>query len=187
MIAHMLVHVVMTTATRLSPWHKVFSFSFKMTSNLYPMRRHNNAYARRPPRVYWLWCKGDLRRVMGNVRQNNFNNVVRSDNSIKWNQIYKWMLWASLETKREWLSSLVRHLELGWRSQSDLPRTIAPGLVETPMSKNWTAARKLWEERSPMGRGAQPEEIAQIASMIVASHYLTRKTGKFESPWVSIA
>ncbi|WP_338017016.1 SDR family oxidoreductase [Myxacorys almedinensis] len=50
---------------------------------------------------------------------------------------------------------------------------IAPGLVETPMSKNWTAARNLWEERSPMGRGAQPKEIAQIASMMVASHYLT--------------
>lgn len=50
---------------------------------------------------------------------------------------------------------------------------IAPGLVDTPMSKDWIAARKLWEERSPMGRGAQPEEIAQIASMIVASHYLT--------------
>ncbi|MEM9450647.1 MAG: SDR family oxidoreductase [Cyanobacteria bacterium P01_E01_bin.6] len=50
---------------------------------------------------------------------------------------------------------------------------IAPGLVETPMSKNWTAARKLWEERSPMGRGAQPEEIAQVASMLVSSHYLT--------------
>lgn len=50
---------------------------------------------------------------------------------------------------------------------------IAPGLVDTPMSKNWTAARKLWEERSPMGRGAQPEEIAQIASMLIASHYLT--------------
>ncbi|WP_019498707.1 SDR family NAD(P)-dependent oxidoreductase [Pseudanabaena sp. PCC 6802] len=50
---------------------------------------------------------------------------------------------------------------------------IAPGLVETPMSENWTAARKLWEERSPMGRGAQPEEIAQVASMLIASHYLT--------------
>jgi NAD(P)-dependent dehydrogenase (short-subunit alcohol dehydrogenase family) len=50
---------------------------------------------------------------------------------------------------------------------------IAPGLVETPMSQNWTAARKLWEERSPMGRGAQPEEIAQLAAMLVGSHYLT--------------
>ena len=50
---------------------------------------------------------------------------------------------------------------------------IAPGLVDTPMSKNWTEARKLWQERSPMGRGAQPEEIAQVASMLVASSYLT--------------
>ncbi|WP_299402634.1 SDR family oxidoreductase [Acaryochloris sp. IP29b_bin.148] len=50
---------------------------------------------------------------------------------------------------------------------------IAPGLVETPMSQHWTAARQLWEMRSPMGRGAQPEEIAQIASMLIASHYLT--------------
>ncbi|MUL36840.1 SDR family NAD(P)-dependent oxidoreductase [Gloeocapsopsis dulcis] len=50
---------------------------------------------------------------------------------------------------------------------------IAPGLVESPMSKNWTAARNLWKERSPMGRGAQPEEIAQVASMLIASHYVT--------------
>lgn len=50
---------------------------------------------------------------------------------------------------------------------------IAPGLVETPMSENWTAARELWETRSPMGRGAQPEEIAQVASALVQSHYLT--------------
>ena len=50
---------------------------------------------------------------------------------------------------------------------------IAPGLVDTPMSKDWTAAQKLWKEQSPMGRGAQPEEIAQVASMLVASHYLT--------------
>jgi len=28
---------------------------------------------------------------------------------------------------------------------------IAPGLVDTPMSKDWAAARKLWEERSPSG------------------------------------
>jgi NAD(P)-dependent dehydrogenase (short-subunit alcohol dehydrogenase family) len=50
---------------------------------------------------------------------------------------------------------------------------IAPGLVETPMSQNWVEARKLWQEKSPMGRGAQPEEIAQIASMLVSSNYIT--------------
>jgi NAD(P)-dependent dehydrogenase (short-subunit alcohol dehydrogenase family) len=50
---------------------------------------------------------------------------------------------------------------------------IAPGLVETPMTANWTEAKKLWYERSPMQRGAQPVEIAQIASMLVVSNYLT--------------
>jgi NAD(P)-dependent dehydrogenase (short-subunit alcohol dehydrogenase family) len=50
---------------------------------------------------------------------------------------------------------------------------VAPGLVDTPMTENWTEARKLWKERSPMGRGAQPAEIAQLASMLVASNYLT--------------
>lgn len=50
---------------------------------------------------------------------------------------------------------------------------IAPGLVNTPMSQNWTAARELWKMRSPMGRGAEPEEIAQVASMLIASHYIT--------------
>ena len=53
---------------------------------------------------------------------------------------------------------------------------IAPGLVNTPMSENWDAARKLWQDKSPMQRGAQPAEVAQIASMIVASSYLTGET-----------
>jgi NAD(P)-dependent dehydrogenase (short-subunit alcohol dehydrogenase family) len=50
---------------------------------------------------------------------------------------------------------------------------IAPGLVDTPMSKQWTEARKLWQEKSPMRREAQPEEIAQLASLLIASHYIT--------------
>lgn len=50
---------------------------------------------------------------------------------------------------------------------------IAPGLVHTPMSRNWETARKLWQEKSPMGRVAQPEEIAQVASALIASHYVT--------------
>ena len=50
---------------------------------------------------------------------------------------------------------------------------IAPGLVDTPMSQNWTAAQTLWRKRSPMGRSAQPDDIAQVASMLVGSNYLT--------------
>ena len=50
---------------------------------------------------------------------------------------------------------------------------IAPGLVNTPMSQHWAAARELWQTRSPMGRGAEPEEIADVASMLVANRYIT--------------
>ncbi|MEM1370522.1 MAG: SDR family oxidoreductase [Cyanobacteria bacterium P01_H01_bin.15] len=50
---------------------------------------------------------------------------------------------------------------------------IAPGLVHTPMSQSWTAARELWETRSPMQRGAQPEDIAQLAALLIDSSYIT--------------
>ncbi|WOE31595.1 MULTISPECIES: SDR family oxidoreductase [unclassified Acinetobacter] len=50
---------------------------------------------------------------------------------------------------------------------------VAPGLVDTPLTQEWTSAQQLWQERSPMHRAAQPEDIAQIVSMLVASDYLT--------------
>jgi NAD(P)-dependent dehydrogenase (short-subunit alcohol dehydrogenase family) len=50
---------------------------------------------------------------------------------------------------------------------------IAPGLVDTPMTKSWVEAQKLWQEKAPMGRGARPDEIAHTASMLVSSSYLT--------------
>lgn len=50
---------------------------------------------------------------------------------------------------------------------------IAPGLVDTPMSKDWDAARDLWKNKAPMARGAEPEEIAYLASMLINSTYLT--------------
>lgn len=50
---------------------------------------------------------------------------------------------------------------------------IAPGLVDTPMTKNWVEAHRVWRERSPMKRSAKPGEIAHTASMLVASSYLT--------------
>lgn len=50
---------------------------------------------------------------------------------------------------------------------------IAPGLVDTPMSKDWAAARELWKNKAPMKRGAQPEEIAYVAGMLINSTYLT--------------
>ncbi len=50
---------------------------------------------------------------------------------------------------------------------------IAPGLVDTPMTASWVDAHKLWKEKSPMKRGAKPNEIAHTASMLVSSSYLT--------------
>lgn len=50
---------------------------------------------------------------------------------------------------------------------------VAPGLVDTPLTADWTAAQALWRERSPMRRAASPEDIAQAVSMLVASSYLT--------------
>lgn len=50
---------------------------------------------------------------------------------------------------------------------------VAPGLVDTPMTKEWVDAQKLWNEKSPMGRGAKPNEIAHTVSMLVSSNYLT--------------
>lgn len=50
---------------------------------------------------------------------------------------------------------------------------IAPGLVHTPMSKDWVAARELWKAKAPMKRGAEPEEIAYVAGMLINSSYLT--------------
>jgi len=50
---------------------------------------------------------------------------------------------------------------------------VAPGLVDTPLTAAWTGAQELWRERSPMGRAATPEDVAQIVGMLVASDYLT--------------
>ena len=50
---------------------------------------------------------------------------------------------------------------------------VAPGLVDTPLTADWTAAQQFWRERSPMRRAASPEDVAQIVAMLVASDYLT--------------
>ncbi len=50
---------------------------------------------------------------------------------------------------------------------------VAPGLVDTPLTADWTAAQQLWRDRSPMRRAASPVDIAQIVMMLIASDYLT--------------
>ncbi len=50
---------------------------------------------------------------------------------------------------------------------------VAPGLVDTPMTADWTQAQALWRDKAPMRRAASPEDIAQAVAMLVASDYLT--------------
>jgi NAD(P)-dependent dehydrogenase (short-subunit alcohol dehydrogenase family) len=50
---------------------------------------------------------------------------------------------------------------------------VAPGLVDTPLTADWTGAQQLWKEHSPMRRAATPDDIAQAVAMLVASDYLT--------------
>lgn len=50
---------------------------------------------------------------------------------------------------------------------------VAPGLVDTPMTADWTVAQDLWRERAPMRRSASPEDIAQAVMLFVQSDYLT--------------
>ncbi|MGO9133584.1 MAG: SDR family NAD(P)-dependent oxidoreductase [Methylovirgula sp.] len=50
---------------------------------------------------------------------------------------------------------------------------VAPGLVDTPLTADWTAAQELWRTRAPMRRPASPEDIAQAVMMLVQSDYLT--------------
>ena len=46
---------------------------------------------------------------------------------------------------------------------------VAPGLVDTPLTADWTEAQQLWRTRAPMRRAASPADIAQAVSLLVAS------------------
>ncbi len=50
---------------------------------------------------------------------------------------------------------------------------VAPGLVDTPLTAEWTGAQKLWRETAPMRRAASPDDIAHVVAMLIDSDYLT--------------
>ena len=50
---------------------------------------------------------------------------------------------------------------------------VAPGLVDTPLTAEWTEAQELWRTRAPMRRAASPDDIAKAVVMLVESDYLT--------------
>jgi NAD(P)-dependent dehydrogenase (short-subunit alcohol dehydrogenase family) len=50
---------------------------------------------------------------------------------------------------------------------------VAPGLVDTPLTESWVAARELWRTASPMRRPAQADDVADLISWLVRSSYVT--------------
>jgi NAD(P)-dependent dehydrogenase (short-subunit alcohol dehydrogenase family) len=50
---------------------------------------------------------------------------------------------------------------------------VAPGLVDTPMTRSWEDARQLWQQHAPMGRAATPADVADLVSALVANRYVT--------------
>jgi NAD(P)-dependent dehydrogenase (short-subunit alcohol dehydrogenase family) len=50
---------------------------------------------------------------------------------------------------------------------------VAPGLVDTEMTKGWEAAYELWNTKSPMRRPAQPSDIADMVAALIANPYVT--------------
>lgn len=50
---------------------------------------------------------------------------------------------------------------------------VAPGLVDTAMTADWTAAQELWKTSSPMRRAAQPSDVADLIASILGNTYLT--------------
>ncbi|MBK4218236.1 SDR family oxidoreductase [Paracoccus caeni] len=50
---------------------------------------------------------------------------------------------------------------------------VAPGLVNTPLTADWTEAQEMWKDQSPMKRPAQPEDIAQAVMMLIRADYIT--------------
>ncbi len=50
---------------------------------------------------------------------------------------------------------------------------IAPGLVDTPLTADWTDAQAAWRERAPMRRAAKPEDIAEALMLLLRADYIT--------------
>ena len=50
---------------------------------------------------------------------------------------------------------------------------VAPGLVDTPMTEQWTDAQQLWREKAPMRRAAQPGDVADLVSALIRNAYVT--------------
>jgi NAD(P)-dependent dehydrogenase (short-subunit alcohol dehydrogenase family) len=50
---------------------------------------------------------------------------------------------------------------------------VAPGLVDTALTQDWTEAQELWRTTSPMRRAAQPADVADLISALIGNDYVT--------------
>lgn len=50
---------------------------------------------------------------------------------------------------------------------------VAPGLVDTPMTKDWAEAHALWRDRAPLHRPARPADVADLVASVLGNGYLT--------------
>lgn len=77
--------------------------------------------------------------------------------------------------------ALTRNLALEWAAHKIYVNCIAPGLIDTPMTQRtvakWISAERI-KERIPLGRMAQPEEVARPALFLVSddSSFITGAT-----------
>ena len=53
---------------------------------------------------------------------------------------------------------------------------VAPGLVDTPWTADWDLVRAFVQGQAPLGRSAQPEDVADVIVSLVTASYVTGET-----------
>ena len=54
-----------------------------------------------------------------------------------------------------------------------LVNAIAPGMIETPWTADWSETRKLIEGRAPLHRTGEPDEVAELCEWLLTVRYMT--------------
>ncbi|WP_395695220.1 SDR family NAD(P)-dependent oxidoreductase [Nocardioides sp.] len=53
---------------------------------------------------------------------------------------------------------------------------IAPGMIETPWTSQWSAAREFLSANTPLRRTGEPDEVAELAAFLLTAGYITGET-----------
>lgn len=80
--------------------------------------------------------------------------------------------WAPYVASKHAVVGLVRCMAFDYGQYGIRSNIVAPGYVETPMTtrlfEEAPEERPLWERRNPLGRFAQPEEIAKVVAHLLS-------------------